>query len=301
MKPTIACVGALTLDWIATAHGRKGPFPAGNAIYSAVGAWLAGSSPVVVARVGGDYPVAALDEVAGKGLSVTHVKRVPGNSYRVLLKEEEGHRDVRYLRGSGRHVALDPTPAELPREALAGMHVAPGAAAAQRALLDAAAARGWRTSLDLLFVPGQNEPGAEDIRDLLPRCSAFLPSLAEVQRLWPHISGEDGVASLLDAGCRTTVVKMGAAGCVGGNRARRVRMPAIATKVVDPTGAGDAFCGAFMVQWLETGDLAIAMAWGSAAASIVIQNYGVLHCIAPGAREETSRRAEHALSALSTF
>lgn len=301
MKPTIACVGALTLDWIDTKTERKGPFPAGNAIYSAVGAWLAGSAPVIVARIGADYPGAALDAVSSKGLSISHVKSVPGNSYRVLLTEHDGGRDVRYLTDSGQRVTLDPTPAELPHEALAGIHVAPCAVPAQRALLEAAKKRGWRSSLDLLFFSEQEEPIPEDVYDLLPRCSAFLPSLAEIRRLWPDVSGEESLSRLLDAGCRTAVVKMGAAGCVGADEGRRFRLPAITTRVVDPTGAGDAFCGAFLVEWLEKGDLASAMAWGSAAASVVIEDYGVLHAVEPTAREVTRERALRALSRISAL
>ena len=295
MTKTIACAGGLTLDWLATDRGRLGPFPAGNALYSAVGAWLAGSNPVIVARVGRDYPAAALEEVAAMGLSTSQVRRVEGNSYRVLLTNRPGGRDVRYLKDSGHNATLDVSPSELPREAIAGLHVGPAKSPEQAAILRAGRERGCRTSLDLLFVEDEMQPTCEEIVTLLPLTDAFLPGLSEIRRLWPKLSHVDRLRKVHEAGCGTAVIKMGAEGSIGSDGVRMIYLPAIKTRPVDATGAGDAFCGAFLVQWIETGDLAAAMSWGAAAASVIIENYGVLHAISDRARATVARRSIEAL------
>ena len=56
-------------------------------------------------------------------------------------------------------------------------------------------------------------------------------------------------------------------------------IPAYRTRVVDPTGAGDAFAGAFVATLCERGDetaetLDLAARRGSAAASIAVEDFG---------------------------
>jgi ribokinase len=45
--------------------------------------------------------------------------------------------------------------------------------------------------------------------------------------------------------------------------------------VLDTTGAGDTFCGAFMASLLQDGDLQRAARSGSAAASFAVEDYGL--------------------------
>jgi ribokinase len=50
-------------------------------------------------------------------------------------------------------------------------------------------------------------------------------------------------------------------------------------RVVDVTGAGDAFCGAFLVGLYSTGDVGEAIRLGSVSASIVVEGYGALYAL----------------------
>lgn len=53
-----------------------------------------------------------------------------------------------------------------------------------------------------------------------------------------------------------------------------VRFPAPSTKVVDTTGAGDAFVGAFAGRYAADGDMSAAMRWGIAAGSLACRKRG---------------------------
>ena len=55
----------------------------------------------------------------------------------------------------------------------------------------------------------------------------------------------------------------------------RVHIPAVAVQVVDPVGAGNAFCGGLLVGWCETGDWTLAGKYGAVAASFVVEQVGV--------------------------
>ena len=86
---------------------------------------------------------------------------------------------------------------------------------------------------------------------------------------------------LLSCGPRGIGVKMGARGMrlLLGSEARWRRIPTSPTQVVDPTGAGDAFCGGFLVGLARSGDPVQACLYGAVSASFIIEQFGVLHAL----------------------
>ena len=86
---------------------------------------------------------------------------------------------------------------------------------------------------------------------------------------------------LLALGPRGIGVKMGARGMrlllQGGKNWTQI--PAFSTQVVDPTGAGDAFCGGFLVGLAQSGSLVQAALYGAVSASFIIEDFGVLHAL----------------------
>ncbi|MBI3507394.1 MAG: ribokinase [Proteobacteria bacterium] len=83
---------------------------------------------------------------------------------------------------------------------------------------------------------------------------------------------------------RAAIVTIGAAGAwLAADESRPVHFPAPKTKVVDTTGAGDAFVGAFAARYSRDGEMAAAMRWGIAA--------GSLACRSRGAAASYARRA----------
>lgn len=287
----VVALGGLTLDWLQTPSGRHGPALGGNAAYAAIGAYLAGAEASVVAVVGDDYPPELLAQLTRAGIDTTRVRCSAGPSFRVLLDESGPSRTISYLPGSGRNDRLDPVPGQL-LDDLTGwaVHVCAIPTASQRCLLDATRERALVTTIDTVIIPGQIEPGADELLDLAREASAFLPSREEVERLWPG-DVEAALATLGEAGVSRVVVKMGAAGSIGLDADGLCRVPAVETVVVDPTGAGDAYCGAFCALLADGADLQVAMAWGSAAASVVIEDYGAAHALAADGRRRVAARA----------
>lgn len=102
-------------------------------------------------------------------------------------------------------------------------------------------------------------------------------------------------AAILDRGPRAVIVKRGAAGATLVTRALTVSVPAYPATVVDPTGAGDAFAGAFLgrLAGLRSADdaaLREAFAHGAAAASVTVESFGV-DALVRADRSELDRRA----------
>ncbi len=74
-------------------------------------------------------------------------------------------------------------------------------------------------------------------------------------------------------GCELVVIKRGIHGQYLLDNARHMRwiIPAYPSRVVDPTGAGDAFCGGFLAGFRETYDPLEAALRGNISASIVLE------------------------------
>jgi sugar/nucleoside kinase (ribokinase family) len=290
MTRVLAC-GGLTIDWLQTSGGRVGPSLGGNAAYSAVGAWLARAEAEVVAVIGEDYPAELLDQLSTAGIGTSSVRVDLGPSFRVLLDESGPRRIISYLPGSGRNDRLDPLPSQLPAPAAGdAMHICAIPAASQLALLDAGRSRGQLVTLDTVIIAGEIEPDTEALLDLARRATVFMPSRDEVEHHWPG-DIEAALDHLNAAGCARVVVKLGADGSIGREGGATVRQPAVATDVVDPIGAGDAYCGAACARLAMGESLGEAMSWGAAAASVIIEGHGAARALTSAARNLVAERA----------
>ena len=68
-----------------------------------------------------------------------------------------------------------------------------------------------------------------------------------------------------------------------------LKIPTYSTEAVDPTGAGDAFCGGFLVGMSQTGNAVQAALYGAVSASFIIEDFGVLHALKVDAGQALSR------------
>lgn len=108
------------------------------------------------------------------------------------------------------------------------------------------------------------------------------------------LTGKPDLASSIravhDFGVETVIVTMGAKGALLSVDETICEIPAYLSRaVVDPTGAGDAFMGGFLTEFIRAKDPFWCACMGSAASSIVIEGVGPTHL---GEKEEIHRRAE---------
>jgi ribokinase len=86
---------------------------------------------------------------------------------------------------------------------------------------------------------------------------------------WVEIAGK-----LRTLGPKTVIVTLGGSGAVVAGENQAFHVPAPKVEVVDTTGAGDAFCGAFAVQIANGADLEMAVMTGICAGSISVSRAG---------------------------
>jgi sugar/nucleoside kinase (ribokinase family) len=85
------------------------------------------------------------------------------------------------------------------------------------------------------------------VQEMMRMCSIFLPSEDDAAMLFPAQTLAHFAPPLLASHMDYVVLKKGANGCEAMDRAgRHLGLSALKADAVDPTGAGDCFCAAFV-------------------------------------------------------
>jgi sugar/nucleoside kinase (ribokinase family) len=112
------------------------------------------------------------------------------------------------------------------------------------------------------------------IDELLGRCDIVIASERFAHEFTGCREVGDALKALHQRGPRLTVITEGARGSIGHDGRTFVRTPAFPVRVVDSTGAGDVYHGAFLCRHLEGGTLAESMRFASAAAALKCEDLG---------------------------
>ena len=100
---------------------------------------------------------------------------------------------------------------------------------------------------------------------------------------------------LLADGVKVAALRMGELGSLVARRGadEATYIPAVdVAELIDQTGAGNAYCGGFLVGWCTTGDVVTAGCYGAAAASFTLEYVGCASIPADLAAEWARRLAE---------
>jgi ribokinase len=309
----------LRIDYIITAdrqaHLRE---MGGNAVFAAVGARIWAADVGIVSRVGKNYPRGWLDALRAAGLSIAGVCQLAEchdmrTFYAYLDLETRDDTEPAYhfaqiglalpedLQGyvhstpgqdSRALSPLSPRSADLPAShwQASAAHLSPMPLASHCDLSFALSHRGIQVTLD----PGERymvPQLRDDVFSLLHWVDAFLPSEQEVKSMLGAVDLWQAAASFAEAGPKTVVLKAGSRGSLVFDRDsnRGWRIPVYPVDIVDVTGAGDAYCGGFLVGYDETADPVLAACYGAVSASCVLEGFGALYALRFSRREAEER------------
>lgn len=151
---------------------------------------------------------------------------------------------------------------------------APGPRAAVQGLFAEARARGIAVVIDPASVGFLMEVGPTAFLDWTRGATAIISNESEAEAL-TGVAGHEAQIKALGEHFETVLLKRGAMGAaIGGREGIRVELPAQTVKVVDSTGAGDAFAAGFIAAQLAGADEAEALARGIAAGAKAVQSIG---------------------------
>lgn len=319
--PEFICCGGLRGDYIIAADEQVRIHEmGGNALYAAAGARVWGADVGLLARIGENYPAGWLEELGRHGLDVRGIRLVTGKQD---MRTFYAYTDPRTRTDTdpGTHFARVGSP--LPDDLRDYVHSTPGqddpdgyeplavrpddwcpeydgARALHLSPISIRThthlpARARESGVTLVTVdPGERYMVPRlrpNVKELLEQVDVFLPSEQEVRSLLGQVDLWEAAEDFARSGPRVVIVKVGDQGALvyERDRGRRTRVPAYPVRVVDTTGAGDAFCGGFMVGLEATGDPLRAAQWGAVSASFAIEDYGALHVLRADRNEADAR------------
>ena len=261
----------VSMERFAEAQGGKG----GN--QASVAAAL-GARVHFVGAVGSDHwGDAARADLAGRGIDVSALATVEGaTGVAIILVDDDGENSIAIVPGA--NAAVSPEAVET---ALAALEVDDAVLVACLeiplesvvAAARVATARGWRVVLNP--APARELPG-----ELVAAATVITPNETEVEALGRP-------EALLAAGAGAVVVTRGGEGVeVHPAEGAAFQVAASPARVVDTTGAGDAFTAALAVALANGRELGDAVAWASAAGAIATEGFGARGSLPTAAQVE---------------
>ena len=277
MIPGLVVLGNLLVDDTVFPDGRtRMAEPGGAALYAALGASLWGLPAGVASVRGDDYPAAALEALAARGVDLSGVRPLGAPGLRTWLLYEGTRRQVIHRLDRPSHAEVSPTAAAIPaawRKARA-FHLAPLPFDRQRDLVDELSRiEGAIVSLDPYRLLTSESVG--DWREVCSRVDALFLSEDELE-VGDRDEPRPALRSLASGRLRFVLFKRGArGGTLYDARADRfLEWTPRSAAVVDPTGAGDAFAAGFLAGWLRDEDLERALLRGVVTASFALEDWG---------------------------
>ena len=112
-------------------------------------------------------------------------------------------------------------------------------------------------------------------QQVLEQIDLYKSSLSEIRRITGLADLQLAMEKIHDYGAKIVIITRGMKGSKLLFEGKLYDIPACKPKIVrDPTGAGDAFIGAFLAEYVKGKDLVWCACIGSASASFVVEGVG---------------------------
>ena len=245
----------------------------GSALRSAVGAWLVGAQVAICAVTSQDFPTELSLDISRAGIDLSRVR---------VGSDQDG----------SPHGEIDPRVEQM---ASIGpdwsVQVCTMPLDRQREIVRAVTHRTALVTLDAPSLQGRARAEPPEIVELAAECDAFLPGRREVEQLWPGQPPREVLRLLARRGVRAAVIKLGVGGSIGIRDGTISWMPAFPVTASGATSGGDAYGGAFAARFSIDRNLPRAMAWATAAASVIVESVMVLDQLTEFGRRTVEYRA----------
>ncbi|MGX0875827.1 2-dehydro-3-deoxygluconokinase [Roseovarius sp. MBR-154] len=288
MAVDLLCLGEPILEFNQQPDGRYLPGHGGDTSNCAIAAARQGAHVGYLTHVGADaFGRSFIDLWQAEGVDTTTVREVEGGQTGIYFVTHglNGHEFSYFRDGSA---ASRMTPADLPRAALetaqilhvSGISQAISQSAADTvfAAMEILRAAGGRVSYDsnLRLKLWPLDRARAIIHAGMAMADIALPGLEDAETL-TGLTDPDRIADFyLGLGAGIVALTLGAEGTLVATPEKRMRVPGRPVAVVDATGAGDTFDGAFLARIIAGDDPFTAAAYANAAASIAVQGYGAV-------------------------
>ncbi|RZU38873.1 carbohydrate kinase family protein [Edaphobacter modestus] len=276
MTASLAVFGNLTIDDLVFPDGStRWAVPGGSAVYAAMGISLWTGCASIVAPVGTDYPI----ELLGNRIDLSRCQHVPRTLRNWGLYEEDGQRHFISRNATRNWSEFCPKQTDVASGYQTAAHIAPMPHDLALELVSALRKVGTSSiSLDLDDHDLLGRTNLEAILGLLGGVDLFLPSHQDALAIFPGAEPLEGLRRLRSYAPDVTLIAMkcGSEGVIAHVSGAKecIHVPAVQVDLVDPTGAGDAFCGGVLAGFAEKNDPIEALLYGAVSASFCVEGIG---------------------------
>jgi sugar/nucleoside kinase (ribokinase family) len=292
----IVSVGHFSIDFIFLPERNK-PFIVlgGSPTYVSFAARRLDAKVAAVSKVGCDFPNAYLWWLTQESVDVSGVARVENaqtTSFELKYSNDLSDRVLR-LKNRAPPITVEDLPNPLRAKAI---HIAPIASEITYEVAEKLKGCADVLSLDpqglvrVFDEKGNVTLGSLEDKRILELVNIYKSSQAEIEAVTNQSDLNVAIKAIHDYGVKTVIVSLGIKGAVLSVEGNLYNIPAYKSeKIVDPTGAGDAFIGGFLVEYINDANYLRCACVGSAIASIVIETPGPTFS---GNKEEIYQRAQ---------
>jgi len=290
----LVTVGHFAIDFIhlPTIASPK-PMLGGPPTYVSVAAAKLGAKVSVISKVGEDFSNNYVKWLKNNKIDLSGLKQVKNASTtQFVIKYQKGWKRKLQLKARAPTISADDLPDSLQARAV---HVAPIANELSEELFAKLRKVTRILSLDPQgFVRSFDRKGNVSLKSwggqsVLEQVNVYKSSLNEIEAVTGTTNLQLATRRIGDYGVKIVIVTRGMHGSTVFFDNTLYTIPACASKMVlDPTGAGDAFSGAFLAEYVRMKDPLWCACVGSASASFVVEGVGPERF---GKREETYARA----------
>ena len=296
-KPSnIVTVGHFSIDSIVLPNRPHALMMLGGSVtYASIVTRRLEENVSIISRVGRDFPEAYIWWLKQEGIDLSGVVRSETETttrFELEYNNDLSNRTLKLINRAG-PIKLDDLPENLHAKAI---HIAPIAGE-----ISVEVVKRLKQCTDVLAFDPQGMLRRFDEAGNVTCCSLMDKSMLDFINIYKSSSDElsiltgqsnlkAAIKAIHDHGVKIVIVTMGVKGAVVSVEKNIFNVPVFEPRAfVDPTGAGDAFLGAFLTEYNRDGDSFWCACVGSAAASIVVEGLGPT-CI--GDKDEIYRRAE---------
>jgi len=299
----LVTVGHLSIDyvispWIPRSRETLG----GPPTFCSLAANKLDSRVSIVSKVGGDFPSEYVEWLAARGVDLSGLSVVESASTtRFVLRYEGGGRMLQ-LKSRASSIDMDDISDSLRSRAI---HAAPISDELPDDAIDK-----MRGSTDVLSLDPQgllrifDEQGNASLGkrgnpELLRKIDIFKSATKELESFVGTTNLTSALEEIHEQGVQIVIVTKGSEGSVLSHRGKIYEIPACEpVAFVDPTGAGDAFIGAFLAEYTQGREATWCACVGSASASFVVEDLGPSRF---GEKQEVYERASESFENVRTL
>lgn len=289
-----AVIGNIIIDDIVLPDGTTRMNTLGGAgTHAVMGIRIWSNRVGFVSAVGADFPAEHWATLAASGIDLAGVRRESLPTPRAWqLFEEDGKRTEVFRTHFDDLLRLEAEPIHFPPAyvGVRGVYILSDRPDTLHSWVS------FLRSKDVAFILWEPSPYWMDPQQR----GKFAAVLGEVDIVCPDLEsagslyGEEDPTALVRAmhrdGARLVALRMGKRGSLVGESSGQIQaIPIWPAKVVDVTGAGNAYCGGLLVGYTETGDARMAGLYGAVSASFAVEQFGPISW-RPNLLQEAHRR-----------